>query len=323
VTIKKFVMPVLLLLFLSGMIISSTGCNIFGWTSNDDNVGGHIAKGQRYMRDGKYADARNEFALAIQEDPASADARYYHAKATVLAAGVNVGTVIEELESADSEDQLPLYSRDPNLTVQEDIDLKNNLYQANMEAYNDLLEIYEGRATGNFNADDISVDLLVALSVTGLTGLRDTDRDGDIDDNDLYFSINSLANGQYSFGGINQFFNYNPGGAGAVANFDTTGAHYFNVLLAWAQDILTNHRTELIDILLRINPELDVDEINNLLDDIVDTIMKYYVNTGGTGNPGIGDNDHDGVVDEEHWGDTTNPNRDNDDYDWEDATCIY
>jgi len=241
----------------------------------------------------------------------------------VLAAGINIGTLIDDLNTSNTGESLPLYSRDTTLTVAEDIATKNRLYQANLTAYNDLLKIMDGDALGNFNSEDISVDFLVAMSVTGLVGLRDTDQDGDIDDGDLYLEIVSLGNGDYAVTGVDQFFDYDPDGGEIPAGYDTTGAHYFNALLLWVDDILTNHRQAVLDFLVQLDPELDFDEVNELLDNVVDFIRMYYVNTGGTGNPGIGNNDDDGETDEEHWGDRINYNRDNDEHVWEDATCIY
>ncbi len=199
------------------------------------------------------------------------------------------------------------------------------MYQANLSAYDDLTEIYEGHATGNFTPLDVEVDMAVTISILAIVGLRDTDQDGDIDSTDLYLEFTAQSDGTYLIGGdgIQEFFDYNPGGGQSpMASYDTTGAPYFNALLAWSEDLLTSGRQVIVSLLLRIDPELDIEEINELIDDILDTIQKYYVNTGSAGNTGIGDNDEDGNIDDEHWGDP-NGNRDNDGYLWEDATCEY
>ncbi|MCP4631466.1 MAG: hypothetical protein GY855_00960 [candidate division Zixibacteria bacterium] len=320
--LKQLMGLTILVMFLAGIALTSTGCNIFGWTAKDDNATGYIAEGKKFMRDGDYANAEAEFQKAIDADPANADAYYYHAKATVLAAGINIGTLIDDLNTSNEGESLPLYTRDSSMTKAEDAANKNRLYQANLTAYNDLLKIMDNEATGNFNSKDIAVDFLVAMSVTGIVGMRDTDRDGDVDTTDIYLEIIAIDDGVYFIAGIDSFFNYNPGEA-TMAPYPNTGAIYFNALLAWVDDLFTFHLDEVIDILEDSNPEIDFDEVRYLIDDFLEVMRKYYVNTGIDGNRGEINNDGDGDTDEEHWGDRDNGDRDNDFYYWEDSTCDY
>jgi len=44
---------------------------------------------------------------------------------------------------------------------------------------------------------------------------------------------------------------------------------------------------------------IDVDALNNLYTTLQSDVGAYYFNDGTPGNPGIGDNDGDGVADEE------------------------
>src|SRR5262249_46661895 len=44
---------------------------------------------------------------------------------------------------------------------------------------------------------------------------------------------------------------------------------------------------------------IDVGQLSDLLSNLNGDVSAYYVNTGEEGNPGLGDNDHDGQVDEE------------------------
>lgn len=302
-----------------------SGCNIFGWTAGDDNRDGYMAKGREYLRDSEYQKAADEFAKAIEEDPAYADARYYHAKAVVLAANINVGTIIDELESGGDSDLLPLYSRNPELTMEQDIELKDRLYRANRTAYIDLTEIFEGRATGNFGKRDVAADLLIALGAYSLSGMRDTDQNGSITTEDIYLEIKEAQDGSYYILGLDEFFDYNPDSiTSTTAGFDTIGAHYFNVVLEWGEMILTNNRQLCIDIVREFDPTMEINEIEELLEEVLGLINKYYVNTGGTGNPGVGDGDNDGNSDDEYWGSYEMAgNRDGDDFIWEDATCVY
>jgi hypothetical protein len=44
---------------------------------------------------------------------------------------------------------------------------------------------------------------------------------------------------------------------------------------------------------------IDTQQLDNLLDTLGSDLSAYYVNTGVPGNPGEGDNDGDGLTDEE------------------------
>ncbi|PJA26995.1 MAG: hypothetical protein CO189_08340 [candidate division Zixibacteria bacterium CG_4_9_14_3_um_filter_46_8] len=322
---QKIWRPLIFAFALGAIVTITAGCNIFGWTAADDDFKGYLAKGKQYMRDGEYASAKAEFEKAIEANPKSSDARYYHAKALVLAAGLNIGVLIDDLQSGDESNTLPLYSWNPadSMTSAEDIIYKNNIYQANMGAMADLAEIYEGRATGGFNSRDIQIDYAVAMSIVAIVGLRDTDQDGDIDSTDIYLTIDANPNGTYSLEGLQQFFDYNPDTSLAKSGFDPTGARFFNTLITWVDDLLTNSRALIANIIADLNPELDMQEINQLLNDFQVTMRMYYVDTGDASNPGIGDNDHDGTVNEEHWGDTINSDLDGDGFKWEDSTVEY
>ncbi len=315
--------PFLLFTVLILTMFILNGCNIFGWSAKDDNFDGYMDNGREYMHEGDYSAALEQFEKALEINPNSSDAHYYHAKATVAVAGIDIGVILDELEAASEQDNLPLYSRDTTKTEAEDIAYKNKIYQANTVVVNDLQAIYQGQSTGRFSADDVDVDLAVATAIVGIVGLRDTDRDGDIDENDIYMDIVTQSDGTFLFRDVSQFFDYSPGAGENPAGYDSTGAEYFNGLLQWTANTLINSRELINNILQRIDPELNLDEVNELIDNIVETINKYYINTGTPSNPGIGDNDNDGYTDEEHWGDITNGDRDGDGYYWEDSTIDY
>ncbi|MBD3232353.1 MAG: hypothetical protein GF315_01370 [candidate division Zixibacteria bacterium] len=344
VKMKALIPASMLVLICTSLVLS--GCNIFGWTAGDDSVEGYMAKGKQHMRDGEYADALIEFEKALEAEPTYADARYYHAKANVLAAGFDIGVIIDELDVADNEgENLPFYSPEPGMTQAENLAYKNRLYQTNLTVIDDLTEIYEGNATGSFGPDDVEVDLLVSTSVVAMVGFLDTDRDGDIDEDDLSIEISSIEDGTYEFQSIEDFFDYDPGGDGMAkpsANPDTMGAHHFNELLLWAEGKLVNSRNLIVSLLQRMDSELDIDEIDGLLINFRKTIIKYYVNTGGEGNPGDvrrqirltesgmieeigtpGDNDNQGGKDDEVWGaPESQADSDGDGLKWEDSVVL-
>jgi len=181
-------------------------CNIFGWTTEEYSGLGHLAKGQQLLRDGKYQEAEAELALAIEEDPYNSEARYYHSKALVLAAGIDVAWLVDQLDQTEAEranEGLPIFSVAGTDTAA-DIANKNTIYQANLGVREDLTWIISGQATGKFKRDDIVVDLAVATAVSAILGLRDTDQDGDIDEDDIILEI-VPHDGFYEIRGLDQF----------------------------------------------------------------------------------------------------------------------
>lgn len=272
-----------------------SGCNILGWTSGDYSGLGHLEKGKKLLRDGKYQEAEAELALAIEEDPYNSATRYYHAKALVLAADIDVMWLADQVDQAESqrgEIPLPIFSPDPAMTLEEDIALKNGIYQANLGVREDLTWIIDGRATGTFKRDDIVVDLSVATLLCAILGLRDTDQDRDIDGDDILLQI-VPHNGGYEIEGLDQLAD-NPESINDIIDFVVE---------------LTEDNEQLIEYIMRdIDPELNFEEIEKLNEDIVNTaeLYRYDDDIDNDGNNGADeetldgiDNDHDGLTDED------------------------
>lgn len=288
---------ILTLLAIVGVIslLVLSGCNIFGWSSGDYSGLGHLEKGKKLLRDGKYQEAEMELALAIGEDPYNSETRYYHAKALVLAADIEIMWLVDQVDQLESQREqipLPIFTPDPEVTLEEDIVNKNAIYQANIGVREDLMWIIDRRATGRFKPDDIVVDLSVATILTTLLGLRDTDQDGDIDNDDVLLQI-VPHNGGYEIEGLDQLAD-NPESINDIIDFVIE---------------LTEDNVRLIEYIMRdIDPELNFEEIEKLNEDIVNTaeLYRYDDDEDNDGNNGADeetldgiDNDQDGLTDED------------------------
>jgi hypothetical protein len=281
------------------------GCNIFGWMTEEDTGLGHLAKGQQLLRDGEYQEAEAELALAIEDDPYNSEARYYHSKALVLAAGIDVPWLVDQLDQTEGErgnQGLPIFSVAGTDTAA-DIASKNTIYRANLGVREDLTWIIDGRTTGKFKPDDIVVDLAVATTLCAILGLRDTDQNGEIDEEDIILEIipygdiyEILRLYQFLTGGI-----YKPGEG-------PLNPERINVLIDFVLDLIEEARPMVHYIIERIQPELNFEEIENLIDDIEATVQMYYYDDGedNDGNNGADeetldgiDNDGDGLTDED------------------------
>ena len=245
-------------LVLSMLLLS--GCNIFEWTSGE-STDSLIDEGNQEMRDGNCAAAVEKFAAAIAEDSLHADARYFHAKATLCAAGFNVlqlGTMMSD-SVFDNSDALPFTTEDWNLLV-------NDLYGAIVVVYDDLKPVYYGFTHGTLDSNDIDLEYVVAIGIRALLMFQDTNRDGVIDDDDFDFNIlfNSGSD-QFVINNINEYMN-----STSPAEHDA----YFDAI----DEILT----EAIDIIIEIIEDrvgddgaLDLDEIKSLLDNIKNLSNEY------------------------------------------------
>ena len=279
-----------LVLTLAIVALLLSGCNIFGWMTEEDTGLGHLAKGQQLLRDGEYQEAVAELALAIEDDPYNSEARYYHSKALVLAADIDVTWLVDQLDQTEgergNEPGLPIFRVEGTDTAA-DIASKNTIYRANLGVREDLTWIIDGRATGKFKPDDIVVDLAVATTLCAILGLRDTDQDGEIDEEDIILEIipygdiyEILRLYEFLTGGL-----YKPGGG-------PPDPEQINVLIDFVLNLIEEARPLVHHIIDRIEPGLNFEEIENLIDDIEATVKMYYYNDGL-------DNDGDGQIDEE------------------------
>jgi len=256
------------------------GCNIFSWSSDEGAPETHLAKGQQLMTEKKYAQAAEEFALAIEGDPRSSEARYYHAKAVAHAAGLNLITMGQIMTDTDWDvgEKLPFTSMSR--------DSQNILYSTNVIVTHDLQPIFDRQTTGLFEPEDISMDLAIALGIYGTLRFRDTNSDGRIDDNDFTLDVVINDQGEFSLDNLDSLIS------------DTTTAEAFNELLADAESLLVNGG-DVISFVLGDTTGFNPSDLDSVLGNIGDIADRYFINSGLPGSLGQGDGDSDGQVDEE------------------------
>ncbi|MGH2571587.1 MAG: hypothetical protein ACRDGR_10195 [bacterium] len=253
-------------------------CNIWEWTADDSSFDALLADGRRAIQDADYALAVEKFRAAVDREPRHAEARYYLAKATVLHGRVDVLSLVQALTDTASEEigAERIYGFP--------IETANSLYRVNAVVLDALEPVHEGWADlGNFRGTDVRLDLAVAYILSGILRLRDTNGDGVIDENDLSpeeLGLNGGGGEDFSFDGL-----------------DTIPPEDLNDMLDDLGDLFSDGGDLLLEDLG--DHGIDVDELNDLIDQLGGDLRKYYVNTGVPGNPGEGDNDGDGVVDEE------------------------
>jgi hypothetical protein len=306
---KPKLMFFIALLLLPAFIVS--GCNIFGWTSgtSSDSL---IEDGKELMRDADYSGAVAKFAEAMAEDPNSSDARYYHAKATLRAAGYNALSLAKAVSDSSFNDGDFL----PFTGTEWPIVKANTLYQAMLTIRDDLKPIYDNNPniTGGFRRADIDLDYGLAGGFVGILYFRDANVDGVINADDPNLGVTYEEGGSTGFA-IDSLVNYfNAFQTPKIANpMDTTAIPpaaitAFNTLLDLIIQIITESRDIIVDILTRNDSELDVDEINEVLDDVAILLAKYKIEIGVNNDgdaftdeevvDGI-DDDGDGLIDED------------------------
>lgn len=176
------------------------GCNIFDWTSNDnDDV---YYEGIRLFNEKKFDEAKEKFAEAMKSDPQRSDYRYYHAKATLFETDINFLTVGREViapAKSKTPGYLPLYSHEPDISIEQDRKTKNDIYQIVQIGHDDIHPIFMEETYGEIQKEDILFEYSLFSLTRAILQLRDTNNDGRIDENDFYFSIQviNLTNPEY------------------------------------------------------------------------------------------------------------------------------
>ena len=134
---------------------------------------------------------------------------------------------------------------------------------------------------------DITLDIFIANTVKGILRIADTNNDGEIKSPpDIDLSMFSTGSGGFQFDS---------------SFVDSLGPEDLNNLIESVTDIISNGGDIFSDLLNDTSAETSIDTsaIDGLMDDITGSLEWYYVNTLVPGNPGIGDNDGDGIIDDE------------------------
>ena len=266
------------LLGLLFMAITLSSCNIFSWTSSPDEGEDLLKDGLDFMFDGDFDAAESLFALGLLTDSLNSDLLYNHAKATLLSSGTSIVTIIDKLANFDQ--GAPLGSAVPFLDSRWPGE-QDTLYTTNITIFNDLKWIFDEKTTGSIKKEDISLDIFIANTVRGILTIADTDGNLRITDED--FQLNFLSNDSgFAFDDLSDFLDNPEDLNSLISNLGN--------ILEGGGDLLAGFLGE---------STIDTTAIDSLLEDITGSIEFYFVNTGVPGNPGEGDNDGDGRVDEE------------------------
>jgi len=266
-----------LALWASACFLSSCN-NIWDWTVDDGSFEALLADGRQALRASDYALAVEKFRAAVDRQPRHAQARYYLAKATVLEGDLDVVGLVRTLTDTESEEV------GARRIYESPLETANTIYQVNLVVLDCLEPVHDGTADlGRFAELDVRLDLAFAYVLTGILRMRDTNGDGVVDGDDLSPEELGLQGGggeDFSFGGLDQI-----------------PPEDLNDMLDDLNDLLSDGGDLLLEDLG--DHGIDTDEVNDLIDQLGGDLRAYYVNTGVPGNPGEGDNDGDGLVDEE------------------------
>lgn len=264
-------------------------CNIFDWmTAADDEA---FYEGLKYFNEKKFTDARMKFAEAMEQDPNRSDYRYYHAKAAIMEMNLDFYTIARRIikidTSAVSNLKLPLYTKEADLTLIEDIMFKNNIYRATIISHDDLSPIFYGKTHGTIHSAYIAFEFSIMSMARAILQLRDTNNDKVINESDQYIEIKKFRNPQNG----NEFYLPDLPSIANYLNESESNQAGFNAMLTETAKYATEGVVALVnsfsDTVLFNNADLE-----NLIEKIDVTANYYRVNDGI-------DNDNDGATDEE------------------------
>jgi len=289
-----------------GLLITAfifAGCNIFSWSASPEEGEDLLEDGLDFMFEGDFEAAESLFALGLLEDPLNSDLLYNHAKATLQASGLSIITILNELQKFDTGTDAEAGIDLPFLSI-DSISEKNNLYVTNITIFNDLTPIYDPTiiTTGSIERDDISLDIFIANTVKGILRIADTNGDEMIDEKDIDLSMLTTGSGGFEFDST---------------FVDSLGPEDLNNLIASVSSIIEGG-SDIFGSLFggdsSDTSSINTSAIDSLMGDITNSLEWYYVNTfiegdpnavppipdiGDPNNPGIIDNDGDGVIDDE------------------------
>lgn len=278
----KRYLPLLVIFSLIFILIS--GCNIFDWTSeNDDEV---FYEGLEFFNDGKFTQAKEKFAEAMKADPNRSDFRYYHAKAVVFEANLNFFAIAQNVIKIDTASvaglTLPLYTKDRDLSLEQDAANKNHIFGVSTICRDDITPIYWEQTHGDIKAQDIYFDYSILSMALALLRLRDTNGDGVIGADDFYFEIHKSNEGEYVFDlmGVRNYLQ------------DTENRNDFNQTLLSSVGYVADGISSLLKIMSNDTTYFNQTDLTNLLDNVSNAVNRYQVDDDI-------DNDGDGRIDEE------------------------
>lgn len=302
-------------------------CNIFEATNDAEKP--VYDQAEEFIRDGNYADAREVLADAVA-DSTDAMALYLNSKIAVLEAGIDLSTIVDLVESGNE-------SNGSNLALLETIDGMSKAeqtawYRANKEVKANLTPIWNGNTQGILKKDDVAFGYSVSSLLTGVLGIRDTNQDGNINNDDFTIDLSFLSqvagqadvsgyaitgaaflddNGMEleSLPGLQMFLGdwMSPKPAGTAAA--SYGPDSINRFLAFILSVMDDGVDGILELLNKMGDTSFDPELIRENFDYVATIINFYWYDDGIDNDGDGrydeetingrDDDGDGLVDED------------------------
>jgi len=175
---------------LLALVMVVSGCNIFSFSNDAEKP--PMEKAEDAIRDGNYAKARNILAPAVK-DSTDSMALYLNAKTALLESGVDLATLVDLIEGEED------LANGDNLAILSTIDKmsdtdKTAWYRTNMEIRSNLGNIWKKKTVGLMKKEDISLGYTVSNMMSGVLGLRDTNRDGVINAADFQIDLAFIQN---------------------------------------------------------------------------------------------------------------------------------
>ena len=282
------------------------GCNIFGFASDVELS--PVEKAEEAIREHDYVKAKAALSDLIYPDPddpkiliiKTNDSMelYTYAKAALLESGI---TLLEIMDLAQNDEEPGLGANNPILSIidnkfSEDPSEVNAWYQQNRYIQQVLQLIADGETYGIFETDDIALDLTISSLMSCMLGIRDTNQDGRIDDNDFNLAFLLTQHGDidaFALEGLYDAFKDDPQDINEFIEFIGTSAE---------------NSAKGISLLVGEEQAEFVEDIQSNIED-TKQFLDYYKYDDGVDNDGDGrideelfngiDDDFDGLVDED------------------------
>jgi hypothetical protein len=279
---KKIVLPLIILTLLC------TQCNILDWTTTSENE--TFYDGLKLFNNQQFTAAKEKFAEAVKSDSMNSEYRYYHAKAVIFESGINYFTIARRLIKFDTSNMtglnLPFYSKEEDMTPAQDNVFKNTLYQAASETHNDLEPIFLKKTHGEIDLNYIAFDFSIISLARAILQLRDTNNDNQIDDEDLYITIEKHYNPQ-----TGEYY-YLPDFVEILTYIQQGHAEELNQMLKNTVKYSAEGIIAMTNVITADTTLFDNADVTKIIENIDSLGNLYMINDGI-------DNDNDGRIDEE------------------------
>lgn len=286
------------------------GCNLFNPSgegeSNDTDADGLVATGEECMRAQDFSCAYDAFSEALAKDSANSLAWHGLIKATVERDSLPITELIRralDLGDMKSDSAMPF--------LKENDSVKNRFYRPLLRLQSLISRFKKrdslGLTDGVFKASREDNDLLVASNLGLVLKLADLNRDTIIDarDNLLKGAFDSLKSGgiKPSVISADSFLTSSSGKPDTTGKVDSQKVSDFNTFIQGMSEDVETNRSILKQAVTTSGTKTDTGEesidskIDKFLDAAGGSIVFWKLND-------FQDNDGDGCVDEEIWGDS-------------------